>query len=207
MVSSDMDTGNRTILVVDDNEPILRVLEMGLREYGYKILAAVNAGKALNIANKKKFQFALIDICLPDMNGIDLSVEIRKYNPGVIVIFITGYPGIKSSIEALRHHAYDYLIKPFKIIQIVTIIERARKELQLRYESQSSLEIIQKLKEENKQLKGMLEDLIPAENRIHVKSDKYNSLQVNKEAVLRSYQKNLLDNVSEKKDKISDRKD
>ncbi len=107
----------------------------------------------------------------------------------------------------MRHHAYDYLIKPFKIIQVVTIIERARKELQLRYESQSSLEIIQKLKEENKQLKGMLEDLIPAENRIHVKSDKYNSLQVNKEAVLRSYQRNLLDNVSEKKDKISDRKD
>lgn len=199
-----METENRTILVVDDNEPILRVLEMGLVEYRYKILTAKNATEALNIARKEKFQFALIDICLPGMNGIELSVEIRKFNPAVTVVFITGYPGIKSSIEALRHHAYDYLIKPFKIMQVVTIIERARKEFQLICENQSSLEIIQRLKKENKQIKELLENLMPAEKRIHVKSDKYHNLQINKDLALRSYQRYLPDNVSENKNATGD---
>jgi DNA-binding NtrC family response regulator len=198
--------GNRTILVVDDNESILRVLDIGLREYGYTILMAKNAVEAINISNNKKIQFALIDICLPDRSGIDLSDEIRKNNPGVIVVFITGYPGIESSIEALRHHAYDYLIKPFKIMQVVAIIERAGKELQLKHENQSNLEIIEKLKEENKRLKGILENLMPAESGINVKSDKYNSRQINKDVALRSYQRYLHQNVSKKEGDAEPRK-
>lgn len=204
MLSSSKETESRTILVVDDNEQILRVIDMGLVEYRYKVLTAKNAKEALNIAHKKKFQFALIDICLPDMNGIELSMEIRKFNPAVIVVFITGYPGIKSSIEALRHHAYDYLIKPFKIMQVVTIIERARKELRLISENQSNLQIIQKLREENKQLKEGLENLMPSEKRVQVKSDKYHNLQINKEVVLRSYKRYLPDNESEKKNATGD---
>ncbi|MCD6441184.1 MAG: response regulator [Candidatus Marinimicrobia bacterium] len=200
------EAGNRTILVVDDNESILRVLDIGLREYGYTILMAKNAVEAINIANNKKIQFALIDICLPDRNGIDLSDEIRKNNPGVIVVFITGYPGIESSIEALRHHAYDYLIKPFKIMQVVAIIERAGKELQLKHENQSNLEIIEKLKEENKRLKGILENLMPAESGINVKSDKYNSRQINKDVALRSYQRYLHQNVSKREEDSGPRK-
>jgi len=200
MFDNSNETENGTILVVDDNEPILRVLNMGLREYGYKILTVKNAVEAIKITHKKKFQFALIDICLPDMNGINLSVEIKKHNPTVIVVFMTGYPGIKSSIEALKQHAYDYLIKPFKIMQVVTIIERARKELRLICENQSSLEIIRNLKEENKRLKELLENLMPAEKRVHVKSDKYHKLRINKEVALRSYQRYVPDNVSEKND-------
>ena len=200
MLGSSKETESRTVLVVDDNESILRVLDMGLKEHGYKILTVKNAVEAIKITHKKKFQFALIDICLPDMNGINLSVEIRKHNPAVIVVFMTGYPGINSSIEALKHHAYDYLIKPFKIMQVVTLIERARKELQLMCENQSSLEIIQKLKEENKRLRDVLENLMPAEKRIHVKSDKYHKLRINKEVALRSYLRYIPANVSEKKD-------
>ncbi len=206
MLGGIKESGNRTILVVDDNESILRVLDIGLREYGYTILMAKNAVEAINIAHNKKIQFALIDICLPDRNGIELSDEIRKNNPGVIVVFITGYPGIESSIEALRHHAYDYLVKPFKIMQVVAIIERAGKELQLKHENQSNLEIIQKLKEENKRLKGILENLMPAESGINVKSDKYNSRQVNKDIALRSYQRYLHQNVSEREEDAGSRK-
>ncbi|HCL00223.1 MAG TPA: hypothetical protein DHW42_09000 [Candidatus Marinimicrobia bacterium] len=206
MLGGIKESGNRTILVVDDNESILRVLDIGLREYGYTILMAKNAVEAINITHNKKIKFAIIDICLPDRSGIDLSDEIRKNNPGVIVVFITGYPGIESSIEALRHHAYDYLIKPFKIMQVVAIIERAGKELQLKHENQSNLEIIQKLKEENKRLKGILENLMPAESGINVKSDKYNSRQVNKDIALRSYQRYLHQNVSEREEDAGSRK-
>jgi len=206
MLGGIKEVGNRTILVVDDNESILRVLDIGLREYGYTILMAKNAVEAINITHNKKIQFALIDICLPDRNGIDLSDEIRKNNPGVIVVFITGYPGIESSIEALRHHAYDYLIKPFKIMQVVAIIERAGKELQLKHENQSNLEIIEKLKEENKRLKGILENLMPAESGINVKSDKYNGRQINKDVALRSYQRYLHQNVSKKEEDSGPRK-
>jgi len=206
MLGGIKEVGNRTILVVDDNESILRVLDIGLREYGYTILMAKNAVEAINITHNKKIQFALIDICLPDRNGIDLSDEIRKNNPGVIVVFITGYPGIESSIEALRHHAYDYLIKPFKIMQVVAIIERAGKELQLKHENQSNLEIIEKLKEENKRLKGILENLMPAESGINVKSDKYNSRQINKDVALRSYQRYLHQNVSKREEDSGPRK-
>ncbi|RKY52624.1 MAG: hypothetical protein DRP89_07410, partial [Candidatus Neomarinimicrobiota bacterium] len=177
-------------------------LEIGLKDYGYDVLTSSKAMDAINIAKKRKFQFALLDIYLPDMSGIDLGVEIKKYILGFIIIFITGYPGIKSSIEALRHCAYDYIIKPFKIMQVVSILERASKELNLIGQNQDNLKIIRKLKEENKQLKAMLKKLMPDESRINAKTyDKSGVLRSDKILALRSYEQHLSSDVSEKKNK------
>lgn len=202
MTGSNTETMNRSILIVDDNPAILQLLEIGLKDYGYEVLTSAKAVDAINIAKKRKFQFALLDICLPDMSGIDLGMEIKKYIPGIIIIFITGYPGIKSSIEALRHHAYDYLIKPFKVMQVVSILERASRELQLIGENQNNLKIIRKLKEENKQLKAMLKKLMPDESRINAKIyDKSGALRSDTLLALRSYEQHLSSDVSEKKNK------
>jgi len=202
VTDSNTETMNRSILVADNNPAILQLLEIGLKDYGYDVLTSSKAMDAINIAKKRKFQFALLDIYLPDMSGIDLGVEIKKYIPGIIIIFITGYPGIKSSIEALRHCAYDYIIKPFKIMQVVSILERASKELNLIGQNQDNLKIIRKLKEENKQLKAMLKKLMPDENRINAKTyDKSGVLRSDKILALRSYEQHLSSDVSEKKNK------
>ena len=180
-----------SILIVDDNESILRILILGLEKYGFEVFAAKSAQEARNIASEFNFQFALLDIRLPDGNGIELSLDIKSNDPSVIVILMTGYPEIQNAIEALRYHVYDYLIKPLKIVQVIRVIEKAKSELRLIGENRYSAELIRALKEENEQLKSMLNELMPNEVRLQKKSlNKFKSTSHSQEDILRLYSKN-----------------
>lgn len=178
------------ILVVDDEEDILQILEIGLNNKGFDVLTAMNSQEAIKISLGEQIQYALLDIRLPDSNGIELSVEIKKNNPGVVIILMTGYPGIKSVIKALRYHVYDYLIKPFRIEQLISVIERAKRENRLIGENNYNAEIIRDLKRENEQLKETLNELIHNKNRVGVKSlKKYQALQTDQELAVHFYTK------------------
>ena len=110
------------ILIVDDEKSILDVLISGLSDDGFKCFAAFNANEALVIAKQEKIDFSLLDIRLPDMSGIDLCSEIKSLNPSIINIIMTGFPSFKSAVDSIRGGAYDYLVKPFRIEQVLSII-------------------------------------------------------------------------------------
>ena len=110
------------ILIVDDEKSILDVLISGLSDDGFKCFAAFNANEALGIAKQEKIDFSLLDIRLPDMSGIDLCSEIKSLNPSIINIIMTGFPSFKSAVDSIRGGAYDYLVKPFRIEQVLSII-------------------------------------------------------------------------------------
>jgi len=117
------------ILVVDDDESIRKVLSIILEEEGYAVDTAKNGKEAINKSNEKFYNLALIDIRLPDIQGIELLTKIRGTVPKMRKIIITGYPSLQNAVEALNRGADAYVMKPFEMEKVLkTIKEQLRKQ-------------------------------------------------------------------------------
>ena len=107
------------VLVVDDEavvrESYLRTLD-GVR---YNVRAAMNGKEALRMMEAEHFDVILLDIRMPEMDGIEVLREIKKRWPECEVVIITGYPSIETAKEAVRLGAYNYLAKPVGPQEIV----------------------------------------------------------------------------------------
>ncbi len=163
---------SRNILVVDDQQSTLQIMEIGLRDKGFNVFLASNGETALQVAEENEIHFALLDIRLPDHDGIALSKELKSMYPAVINILMTGYPGLESAIDALRNNVYDYLIKPFRIGQVLSVLERAEREFQLLGKHINNMHLIKKLQDENAQLKKTLNKVMPKERQLSMKYGK-----------------------------------
>ena len=188
MQDSQMRNDKPAILVVDDEETIIHILQVGLQQRDYLVFTASKAKEALSVAETHSIDYTLIDIKLPDRNGIELVAELKRRFPRINHILMTGYPGIKSAVEALRYQVCDYLIKPFHIDQVCAIIERVQHEQQLKAKHEGDHEEIQRLQRENEQLKQQLKELMPDESRLKkMVLEKYNTLTRDEENALHSY--------------------
>lgn len=103
---------NRKILILDDEPNILRSLEMILAAEGFEILKSKTIQEAANLLTREKFEFFIIDVILPDGDGIAFIEKIRQANPTAIIIMISGHASIKMAIDATRKGADDFLEKP-----------------------------------------------------------------------------------------------
>jgi len=111
------------ILVVDDDPSIRKVLAAILEEKGYNVEAVDTGGKAIRKSKTKLYNLALIDIRLPDMEGIELLTQMRRTVPEMIKVIITGYPSLQNAVEALNKGADAYIIKPLDIDHALSVIE------------------------------------------------------------------------------------
>lgn len=146
-----MHQSGSTILLIEDDPTYIHVLEYEFSTMGWTIETVTNAEAARNYLNINKPEIIVSDVKLPDCSGIELSSEFSDLSPDSLVILITGYPDLEDSIRALRGHVYDYLLKPFKIEQLILIIERARTMYKLQQENN-------RLNFENNKLKKILTD-------------------------------------------------
>ena len=153
------------ILIVDDEKSILDVLISGLSDDGFKCFAAFNANEALDIVKREKIDFSLLDIRLPDMSGIDLCLEIKSLDPSIINIIMTGFPSFKSAVDSIRGGAYDYLVKPFRIEQVLSIINNFDKTKIVKSSDNRDNEITM-LKNEILSLKDQIRNLDTASGKI-----------------------------------------
>jgi len=115
---------NARILIVDDDETIRKTLRAILEEKGYKVDAVDTGRKAIKKTKTKFYNLALIDIRLPDMEGVKLLLRMKETTPKMRKIIITGYPSLKNAIEAVNKGADSYVIKPLNINEILTLIEK-----------------------------------------------------------------------------------
>ncbi|HVP40392.1 MAG TPA: response regulator [Candidatus Krumholzibacteriaceae bacterium] len=111
------------IIIVDDDEGIRETLAAILQEEGYQVDTAENGKEAIEKTNAKFYNLALIDIRLPDIEGIDLLKEIKETVPKIRKIIITGYPTLQNAIEAVNSGADAYVLKPFDIEKVLKIIK------------------------------------------------------------------------------------
>jgi DNA-binding response OmpR family regulator len=110
------------ILVVDDEDTLRYFLRLHLEEKGYHVSEAADGATALRLIDHNRFDVALIDLQLTDMNGIEIMRYLRKNEPDTSVIILTAYATVDSAIEALRQGAHDYLTKPYNTEELLTSV-------------------------------------------------------------------------------------
>jgi diguanylate cyclase (GGDEF)-like protein len=120
-------SGQQRILVVDDDGSILETLREGLSLRGYLCETAVDATKALELIGKRHFHSIVTDINLPDMNGFELTTKVKKSNPDIVVIIMTGFIDDFSYEDAMEAGASDFIKKPFSVKELIVRIEHAKK--------------------------------------------------------------------------------
>jgi len=117
------------ILVVDDDENIRNTLKPVLEEEGYVVDLAKDGYEAIAMTEQALYNIALIDIRLPDMEGVELLTRMRDTVPKMRKIMITGYPSVQNAIEAVNRKADAYLVKPVDVEKLLKTI-RAHLEMQ-----------------------------------------------------------------------------
>ncbi len=113
------------ILVVDDEESIRRLMEKELANMRRVVRTADSARQAFELIHRQQFDIIVLDIRLPDGDGIDLLDKFRQAIPDVEVILITGHGNVDSAVEAMKLGAYDYITKPFTLERLELVVEKA----------------------------------------------------------------------------------
>ncbi len=113
-----------TILVVDDEYGVRQSFHMVLKDE-YNILLAGTGEEAIDIFTKSPVDLILLDILLPDINGIDLLERFKELDPNAEVIMVTAVKEIQTAVKAIKLGAYEYIIKPFTVEDVLTVIQRA----------------------------------------------------------------------------------
>jgi DNA-binding NtrC family response regulator len=136
---------NTRILVVDDDENIRKVVIAILEDEGYTVESVGTAKEAIEKSKRKFYNIALIDIRLPDMEGIELLTKIRDTTPRMRKVIVTGYPTLQNAVEAVNKGADAYIVKPFDVKKVLKTIEDQlnRQQAEKQYSQDRVAEFIQ----------------------------------------------------------------
>jgi DNA-binding NtrC family response regulator len=107
------------ILIVDDEERFRTTLAKRLTERDLEVESVGSGLEAIEMTKKKLFDVVILDIKMPGLGGIEVLHEIKKINPGIEVLLLTGHASVDSAIEGMRLGAYDYLMKPMEIDRLM----------------------------------------------------------------------------------------
>ncbi len=125
----------RRILVADDEEDITFVLTDILQEQGYHVDSAGDGEEAWQKVEKEPFDVVITDLKMPRMGGLDLLRHVKQAHPSTSVIIMTGFATVETAIEALKIGAYDYILKPFKVGELLQVVDRALEKIRLEAEN------------------------------------------------------------------------
>jgi len=122
------------ILVVDDDHTIRTTLAEHLAKRGYDTWQAEDGASALELAKKHAYGLVLLDIRLPDIDGLEVLRQLRELDDSLLVVVMTAYPEVRTAVTALKAGAYDYLNKPFDLDDLRELVKRAFETQRLRVE-------------------------------------------------------------------------
>src|SRR5437016_7266482 len=114
-----------TILVVDDEENIRHTLRGVLADEGFEVLEAPDGRRALELLKHVAPRLAIVDVWMPEMDGIELVERMRNQAPGVPIIVISGHGTIETAVRVIRLGAFDFLEKPFPLDALLSVVGRA----------------------------------------------------------------------------------
>ena len=133
------------ILVVDDDESIRNTMEAILKDEGYIVDLAANGSEAIQKTEETTYNVALIDIRLPDIEGVELLKLMKDSIPRTRKIMVTGYPSMQNAITALNKNADAYLIKPVDLEKLLNTLKEQLKlqEAEKKFSEQKVAEFIE----------------------------------------------------------------
>lgn len=116
------------IIVIDDDFKICNNLKEILRNEGHDVECFTSAYRGLKQIEDKNFDIAIIDLIMPEIDGIELLSEIKRKKPNIQVIMITAFATIENAVAAMKKGAADYISKPFKLNEIQVAVKRVLEE-------------------------------------------------------------------------------
>jgi len=120
-----METPKIRVLVVDDESDFLELFVKRFSKRNIDVSCADNGFAALEFLQNNSVDVVILDVKMPKMDGIEALKEIKKRHPFTEVIMLTGHGSVDSGIQGMSHGAYDYVMKPFKIDDLLFKIQKA----------------------------------------------------------------------------------
>ncbi len=140
-----MSTENRRILIIDDERPILMTLEALLGRHGYEPEVASNATTGMRLLQSKSPALVLLDLQLPDADGLQMLEQIKADHPKTQVIILSAHDSLNNAIESIKRGAYHFISKPYAPEELLSLVEKA-------LEKQSLLRETAELRKKTQQL-------------------------------------------------------
>jgi len=145
-----MTTENSRILIIDDERPILLTLEALLGRRGYQVDTASTASQGLKLLKTKSPALVLLDLQLPDAEGLQTLEEIKRQFPDTQVIILTAHDSLHNAIESIKRGAFHFISKPYAPEELLSLAEKA-------LEKESLLRETEQLRRKTQQLEKRLE--------------------------------------------------
>src|SRR5438128_11553303 len=123
-----MKTDNRRVLVIDDERHVLMTLEALLKRHGYQVDAAPTAAQGLKLLRSKSPTLVLLDLRLPDADGLEMLDRIKTELPEVPVIILSAHDSLHNAIESIKRGAYHFINKPYAHEELIRMTEKALEE-------------------------------------------------------------------------------
>jgi DNA-binding NtrC family response regulator len=145
-----MKTANHRVLIIDDERPVLMTLEGLLKRHGYEVDSAGTASQGVKLLKSNLPSLVLLDLQLPDANGLEMLDRIKTELPEVQVIILTAHDSLHNAIESIKRGAFHFISKPYASEELLSLVEKA-------LEKQFLLREAEKLREKTEQLEKRLE--------------------------------------------------
>ncbi len=145
-----MKTENHRILIIDDERPVLMTLEALLQRHGYQVDTAPTASQGLKLLKSKSPSLVLLDLQLPDAQGLEMLDQIKTELPDMQVIILTAHDSLHNAIESIKRGAYHFISKPYAPEELLSLVENA-------LEKQFLLREAEELRERTERLEKRLE--------------------------------------------------
>src|SRR5215203_5795951 len=116
-----------SVLLIEDDITFSRILEGFLAKHGYRVTVNHSGKEGLKSFESKAFDIVLLDYRLPDTNGVDVLVEMKKISVNVPVIIMTGFSDIRTAVKAIKLGALEYITKPVNPDELLMLVKEAHK--------------------------------------------------------------------------------
>jgi len=128
---------HETILIIDDEESVRKSLADVMRDEGYDVVTAASGRESIDLLNEIQPSLVLLDIAMPEMDGIETLRRIKDIRPEMPIIMVTGHGTIDTAVKTVKMGAYDFLVKPPPLDHLILVVQHGLEEYRLREENQT----------------------------------------------------------------------
>jgi DNA-binding NtrC family response regulator len=136
-------TSKGRLLIVDDEKVAVRNLEHVMKKEGYEVTATQSGANALAFLDKQSFDVVLTDLRMEKVDGMQILKKCRETSPDTEVVLITGFATLESAVDAMKHGAFYYIAKPFRLDEVRKVVAEAMAKIELRRENQALREQVE----------------------------------------------------------------
>lgn len=148
------------VLVADDDSAVRSLVAEVLKDGGYEVLTAADGEEALRLCEQSRPDLVFTDQRMPGRSGLEVLARVRELDPMTHVVIMTSYASLENAIAALKNGAYDYLLKPFEDLDLITCVaRRAVQNVQLMREREQLLKSLSEQNAQLEELNSQLRDL------------------------------------------------